>query len=135
MRLSRVYSGSEEKGRRKQVPDVSEGKKRTDEGSVLLEQLRRREQTAAVGIGKAAQEWSAAWSGGGKRNASLTGAAVEHYRNAFSDIMGTPGESWDAGSVFTRPGPIPAEDIQRAERTDKIFRRDSRRYDGGFYLF
>ena len=57
-------------------------------------------------------------------------------------IPGVPGEVWSVpGEVWSVPG-IPAGsdpayggEQNWAELADRMFRRDSRRYDGGFYLY
>lgn len=46
-----------------------------------------------------------------------------------------PAEGWTAGSGFAGPAARSAGPLERAEETDRVFRRDSRRYDGGFYLY
>lgn len=131
--LGQVSSAWEEKELPGQITDVSEEKERAGEGAVLLGQLKRLEQAAAFGAAAIAEERYADRSDSGKGPAA--GAVLERRRGAYPDIAGAAGESWALGRGFAGPGPTPAEEIQRAERTDKIFRRDSRRYDGGFYLY
>ena len=56
-----------------------------------------------------------------------------------------PGEGWEpdwgraaageGGLPYGRGGPGAWEETRWAEQADRVFRRDSRRYDGGFYLY
>ena len=47
---------------------------------------------------------------------------------------GSAGEAWRGGGGLEGYA-APEEELRWAERADRAFRRDSRRYDGGFYLF
>lgn len=110
---------------------------RRPEGSVLLEQMERLERAAASEPGGGVPNRSAAWdeAGAGRRNgysAGLTGALPG---SVFPGVAGAAGEGWALGAGFAGTGVQPGEELRWAERADRAFRRDSRRYDGGFYLY
>ena len=107
-------------------------------GSVLLEQLERLERAAvSEAAGGGNSSWSDGWSeaGVGRRNgysASLSGARPG---SVFPGVTGAAGEGWTLGTGFAGTDVQPGEELRWAERADRAFRRDSRRYDGGFYLY
>lgn len=51
------------------------------------------------------------------------------------DLGLAPEENWTAGQAFEKPGRQAVDELRWAEWADRVFRRDSRRYDGGFYLY
>ena len=94
--------------------------------SPLLEQLTRLERAAAA---------PAMLQAGAVRNAGPGFELIPAVRAGGGlDVTGSAGEAWGVGC-----GPegyaAPEEELRWAERADRVFRRDSRRYDGGFYLF
>ena len=94
--------------------------------SPLLEQLERLERAAAA---------PAVLQAGAVRNAGPGFELIPAVRTGGGlGPAGSAGEAWGVGR-----GPegyaAPEEELRWAERADRVFRRDSRRYDGGFYLF
>lgn len=53
----------------------------------------------------------------------------------YPGITGTAGQSREGEGRSALPLSVPGEELDWAERADRVFRRDSRRYDGGFYLY
>lgn len=53
----------------------------------------------------------------------------------YPGITGTVGQSRDGEGRSALPLSVPGEELDWAEQADRVFRRDSRRYDGGFYLY
>ena len=94
--------------------------------SPLLEQLERLERAASAPAMLQAGAVRNAGPGFELLPAARTGGGV--------GVTGSAGEAWGVGR-----GPegyaAPEEELRWAERADRVFRRDSRRYDGGFYLF
>ena len=86
--------------------------------------LERAVQSAARQEGMNTGRQSAADSMPGGRRRIVPGAGP------WAEIPGPAG-----GRTAFEGGDIPVEDTDRAERLDRIFRRDSRRYDGGFFLY
>lgn len=80
------------------------------------------------------------WSGSGWTDRARDGR-TEDWRigSGRENRRGNLGEnrpSRGAGMDGKRPGGIASdEEIAQAQRMDRIFRRDSRRYDGGFFLY
>lgn len=107
----------------------------------LLRQLERLERAAAVSVGGAAPWRRAGGEMAGRESVSLPGPA------GFAGVMAGAGRGWAPGGGLERPGSLSAGaerewpgalsagELRWAERADRVFRRDSRRYDGGFYLF
>lgn len=108
------------------------------EGSVLLEQMERLERAAvsetAGGIGSGR---SAGWSETGveRRNGYSAGLPEARSGSVFPSVTGAAGEGWSLGTGFVGTDVRPGEELRWAERADRAFRRDSRRYDGEFYLY
>lgn len=50
-------------------------------------------------------------------------------------FTGVSGEIWSAPGIPSGSDPAYGETRNWAEQADQVFRRDSRRYDGGFYLY
>ena len=116
----------------------------------LLEQMERLERAEAVSTGELALQRRAGsgallgWERGqGSYPVSLPGPGAA----AFPAAPGQTGHGWagEAGLEITgspfagagreHPGALSPGAVRWAEQADKIFSRDSRRYDGGFYLF
>jgi len=108
-------------------------------GSVLLEQLEQLDRAAvsASGMGDGTANRSAAWGEAGGRGQGGYYASPDGARwgSAYPGAAGTAGEGWPLGAGFGEPASQPAEELRWAERADRAFRRDSRRYDGDFYLY
>jgi len=97
------------------------------ETSPLLDQVQRLERAA----GRAVQpEPSQGRDTGIPQTAG--GLALPRTGPAFPDAPGAPEEG---RSGFVRSGVSAAAELRWAEQADRAFRRDSRRYDGGFYLY
>lgn len=94
---------------------------------VLLRQMEQLERAAAISAGDVSLRRRAGAETSGNYPVSLpgTGAAV------------LPGAAIEAGmgQNAALAGALSADDARWAERADRVFRRDSRRYDGGFYLY
>ena len=56
-------------------------------------------------------------------------------RASYPNISGTPGGSQPGENTLNGPAPTTGGVLSWAEQADRAFRRDSRRYDGGFYLY
>lgn len=93
----------------------------------LLRQMEQLERAAAVSAGDVSLRRRAGAETFGNYPVSLPspGAAV------------LPGVAIEAGmgQNAALSGALSADDTRWAERADRVFRRDSRRYDGGFYLY
>lgn len=99
------------------------------EGSFpLLEQLERLE--------RAALPLTSGGTGAGRKTGfDLDLSAPLRTGAAFSGPSGAMEAGWSTGGGL-EPNAAPAEEELRwAERADRAFQRDSRRYDGGFYLY
>lgn len=123
------------------VPDSGYETERRGEGRTLplLDQLERLERAASA--------WSALPSAGTGRLEDQTARTVE--RDGYPRALSAPGKNafppGMAGTerAYWRPvngGPASAalqteDETGWAERADRAFRRDSRRYDGGFFLY
>ena len=100
-------------------------------GAVLASQLEQMDRAAAVppGGGKSG------WDGAGRPGGGPVSPAGAPWRTVYPQAAEAPeGERAPVGvadGVRSNFG----SDAGWAERTDQAFRRDSRRYDGGFYLY
>lgn len=104
--------------------------------SSLLEQLERLDRAAAPLLAADA-----------RTRRGEAGGSLSHGRLPALPGMGSPsGPGWPEGEpgqpggwggspIPERNAPLPGGEIRWAERADRAFRRDSRRYDGGFYLY
>ena len=63
------------------------------------------------------------------------GLSWERRAAAYPEAAETVGEGWTLGGGSLGLDGPPVGELQWAERADRAFRRDSRRYDGGFYLY
>lgn len=106
------------------------------ESSALLEQLERLERAAGPELGGGGAKRSDSWGGadGWRRTAFFSGPAGVWREIAYPDAVGAAGDGWSLNIGPARPSPAAGE-LQWAEQADRVFRRDSRRYDGGFYLY
>ena len=94
--------------------------------SPLLEQLGRLERAASAPALLQAGAVRTAGPGFDPLPAVRTGGGL--------GPTGSAGEAWRGGGGLEGYA-APEEELRWAERADRVFRRDSRRYDGGFYLF
>lgn len=120
-------------------PSQTPGEAGETESFPLLDQLRQLDRAAelsAVGQrtqGSAGEEvWSRPWSG-------RSGSAL-HPGAARRTIPGDAASLSQSGSALSvdtvgREALASAGALSWAEQADRAFRRDSRRYDGGFYLY
>ena len=97
-----------------------------DRASPLLEQLGRLERAASAPALLQAGAVRTAGPGFDPLPAVRTGGGL--------GPTGSAGEAWRGGGGLEGYA-APEEELRWAERADRVFRRDSRRYDGGFYLF
>ena len=85
--------------------------------------------------------WGAASQGGALRQPGRTPGGRAGFAPAMEQTVPGEGEEpgWGraaaGGLPYGRGGPGAWEETRWAERADRVFRRDSRRYDGGFYLY
>ncbi len=96
--------------------------------SPLLDQLARLERAAGFSGGAPAPEPPSAPKKDGGYPLSLVKPGAPDL-----DPVGAESAGW-AGTAG-RPLPPPGGALSWAEEADRAFRRDSRRYDGGFYLY
>lgn len=124
----RVFGGAESIGGERAGQDLPAPTREREEQSVLLEELERMDQLSMeIGFG-------------------LISAGREPERN-ISPFAGTgsgPASSGGAGGLYSggavsssslETGAPAGEALDWAEQADRVFRRDSRRYDGGFRLY
>ena len=111
---------------------------RETEGALLLAQLDRLERAVWRGAGTAAaghSSWLEEADANGRRMKNI-GPVVGNRARGFSSMTeigrSTGAVSWPD---FERPGPLPGDELRWAEQADRVFRRDSRRYDAGFHLY
>lgn len=108
--------GNLERGQDRAGTDAAEGEF-SREGTALAVQLKRLDRAA----------FSAPGAGGDRAGQPVSLTASE----GGAVLSGAVGGSWRAG--VSRPDAAGA--LEWAEQADRAFRRDGRRYDGGFYLF
>jgi len=110
-----------------------------EDSSALLEQLEQMERAAASasGMEDGTANRSAAWgeTGGRGQGSYSVGPDGARRGSMYPGVTGTAGENRPLGAGFGEPVSQPAEELRWAERADRAFRRDSRRYDGDFYLY
>ena len=130
-----------EKDRMEELPEKSgvplEEAERREERSVLLGQMRQLERAVGAGTGNTTFTRSAAQGGPnvGGRSGSALGLAGPGRGTLYPGEAEPTLESWSPGAGFDHSGLTPEDGLRWAEQADREFRRDSRRYDGGFYLF
>ena len=104
-----------------------------DKFSPLLEQVKRLEGAAPSGGSGDRPAFGAPLEGSrgqGGYPLALPGSVTA----ALSGLAGAAPEGWSSLGAPDRRAPAGGE-ADWAERADRVFRRDSRRYDGGFYLY
>lgn len=124
-------------GRMLTPPEVSEGRTGGAEAGApaLLRQMERLERAAALSAGNMVLRRRAGTEVSGNYSASFPGPGAVALPSAGAAVL--PGAAVAAGSGQNAvlSGALSADDAHWAERADRVFRRDSRRYDGGFYLY
>lgn len=96
--------------------------------SPLLDQLERLE--------RAALPLPPGGAGAGRESGPALDPQVSGGKGvALPGLTGPSGEGWSGGGGPDRYASPAEEELRWAERADRVFRRDSRRYDGGFYLY
>lgn len=103
------------------IPERSE---RT-ESPALLRQVERLERAAAVSAGDTVFR---------RQTGAEAGYPVSLPGLGTSSPPGAAAGAGPAQRAFLS-GALAADETRWAERADRVFRRDSRRYDGGFYLY
>lgn len=113
-------TGDDSSGRNKPggILETDGEKRSTNSLAVRLERLDRAVLTSAAGTDVR------------RRDETRTGHTLPLRRAALPGLA--PGETASAGRVGL---PAPGGETDWIEQADQAFRRDSRRYDGGFYLY
>lgn len=93
----------------------------------LLRQMKQLERAAAVSAGDMSPNRRAGTESPGSYPVSLPGPRAA----ALPGVTAGAG----LGQSAALSGALSADEARWAERADRVFRRDSRRYDGGFYLY
>jgi hypothetical protein len=97
----------------------------------VLEAVQVRNFMQRVQIGSTARSSETQLEGAGRRILGETTALESRtIENNWADLTGITGTGNRSMGTSDRSG-----EILRAERLDQVFRRDSRRYDGGFFLY
>ncbi len=96
--------------------------------SPLLEQLEQLERAASF-----TQNSAALGNAAVRRNGTAYPLALSKS-GTFVPGLENPSD-WSAGDSLERSLPPSGSELRWAEQADRAFRRDSRRYDGGFYLY
>lgn len=108
-------------------PEAEEERFRMEGFSPLLAQLERLE--------RAALPLSLGGAGAGRGTGPALDLGVPpRAGTALAGKAGAAEEGWGGGGPDRYAAPV-EEELRWAERADRAFRRDSRRYDGGFYLY
>lgn len=117
----------------------TQGEARETEQFPLLEQLRQLDWAAELAaVGQRTQEgagegaWSRSWSG--QSGSALLPGAARRTIPGDAASLSQSGSALSANTVG-REALASAGVLSWAEQADRAFRRDSRRYDGGFYLY
>lgn len=129
-RLEQMPSGGESETPKTGTVPAAEVDKPKD-GSVLAAQLKQMDRAAAV---PAAGEQKGA-EAAGRRGGYPVSPGGSRPGTVYPQAAGTPVEAQAPFERNAAVRPSPGGDLGWAERTDRAFRRDSRRYDGGFYLY
>ena len=117
----------------------AQGKAREKESFPLSDQLRQLDRAAELSaVGQRTQEgegegdWSRPWSG--QRGIALLPGAARRTIPGDAASLSQSGSALSADPVGGE-ALASAGALSWAEQADRVFRRDSRRYDGGFYLY
>ncbi len=101
----------------------AEGGDKGEDQPALAVQLERLDRTAPV-------------TGGGSERRDVHPASLSGLQlAAYPQMAGGAGERPDVSDGHPAAFALSGGEAGWAERTDRVFRRDSRRYDGGFYLY
>lgn len=69
------------------------------------------------------------------RDGGWSGGPVPEGRPGPEWSFGGTEQAWTPAEKISLPAAPGLGELEWAERADRAFRRDSRRYDGGFYLY
>lgn len=116
-----------------EAPERVPGSLEPGEEAGLSRQLERLERAVRSAARQSPSGWERSMEEPWDGPAGLL--SVSRPGRGFSVPEREPAEGWTAGSGFAGPAARSAGPLERAEETDRVFRRDSRRYDGGFYLY
>lgn len=107
--------------------------------SPLLDELQRIERAARSGLDAGAEGYSTTlWKEIEKPGPGQGDWRAALPENGVQSAAGVPGQAGWSGpyGLDSRRGGVQAGNaLDWAEQADRVFRRDSRRYDGGFYLY
>ena len=101
------------------------------EGAALREQLERLDRAL---LWRESTPWGGDREMAGERGAAFP-LALERPGGGLPGAGGEGGSGWMPEVRLEGTGPAAAGPLDWAEQADQVFRRDSRRYDGGFYLY
>lgn len=115
-------------------PPLEEAGPEEETSLPLLEELERLERASAVleegGAGRLVSSSMAGGQGGGQAGYPLE---LSRIPGETPELYLPAGQGW--GSFPDSAQESPGGALSLAEQTDQAFRRDSRRYDGGFFLY
>lgn len=129
-RLEQMSSGGENETSRTGTVPAAEVD-RPEDGAVLAAQLEQMDRAAAVPAAGGQSGGEAA----GRRGGYPVSPGGFRPGTVYPQAAGTPEDAQTPFEGNAAIRPAPGSDPGWAEQTDRAFRRDSRRYDGGFYLY
>ena len=101
----------------------------------LLNQLKRLERTGVLPLGTASPGPEGGASLRRERAWSPPFSSTFPSGAGYPDAAGSPAPDQRGSPGLGESGTPPDGALGWAEQADRVFRRDSRRYDGGFYLY
>ena len=101
----------------------------------LLNQLKRLERTGVLPLGTASPGPEGGASLRQERAWSPPFSSTFPSGAGYPDAAGSPAPDQRGSPGLGESGTPPDGALGWAEQADRVFRRDSRRYDGGFYLY
>ena len=101
----------------------------------LLNQLKRLERTGVLPLGTASPGPEGGASLRRERAWSPSSPSASPSGAGYPDAAGSPAPDQRGSPGLGESGTPPDGALGWAEQADRVFRRDSRRYDGGFYLY
>lgn len=101
----------------------------------LLNQLKRLERTGVLPLGTASPGPEGGASLRQERTWSPPFSSTFPSGAGYPDAAGSPAPDQRGSPGLGESGTPPDGALGWAEQADRVFRRDSRRYDGGFYLY
>ena len=126
----------EETGRAEERAERPSGEKPGGEKSPLLPLLEEIIAADRALSGELAAKTAIRSSGnGGEGSGNSPLSSPDGHLGGNVPRSGLLSESEEAERRFGGREAVWADDVLRAERLDQVFRRDSRRYDGGFFLY